>query len=1379
MQNPRNNSLTPHVDRLSRGLGFQAILLLAAALCLCPAVNAQTVYENYTFVTFAGPGPNGAGFSDGIGSSAHFNSPGSIARDANGNLYVADSANNAIRKITPDGQVTTLAGLAGFSGTNDGVGAAARFNNPFGIALDSAGNIYVSDFGNNTIRKILPSGVVTTFAGSPGKGASTNGAANIARFNAPTGIAFDSSNNLYVADSDNNQIRMITPAGVVSLFAGSKAGNSGTNNGTGPSALFDFPTGVAVGPDGNIYVADDRNDAIRKITPNAVVTTLAGLAQSSGNANGTNSTARFSSPVGLVVDAFTNLYVTDTGNDTIRLVTAAGVVTTPLGTAGTSGSLDATGQSALFNVPIGITVDQNTNLFVTEDGNNTIREANAALAVTTFAGVAGGSGSTDANGSFARFNNPSGVAVDASQNAYVTDLGNDTVRKITPAGDVSTFAGTAGNVGTNDAVGAAASFRQPGGLTVDNNGNVFVADTQNNTIREITPLGSFGSVTTLAGTFNNPNGVATDTNGNVFVADTQNDAIRQIAPGGIVTTFSGIIGQQGTNNGPVGTALFDIPTTLAFDPSGNLCVVDANSSAIRKVASDGSVTTFAGTPTSLGSTDGAVAKFHFPWGVAVDAGGNSYVTDTGNNTIRKITPAGVTTTIAGVPGQSGSFDGTGSDARFDQPEGIAVDSQGNVYVADSVNNSIRKGYPALPDMPVVDKIGAAPGVTRHFSISNQTTTSWSWSLIRQPANSTAQLVGTNTANPTFTPDVGAEDIYEVQFQGWDNSGHTTIRRITLYADDTPPTIAITNPVAGTIASNGVFNVAGTTTDNLGVSNVFVQVNGGAWTNATGTTNWAVIENLVPGSNGISTNVIRAYSQDFAGNVSATNEFDLPYILSDQLQVVVKGGGTLRPNLNGVFLRIGQTYSITVKAVVGSTFSNWTSNIGPGTNSTTITFVMQSNLVLTANCIDHARPAVAVTFPKPAKYYSVKSTFVAGTARDNDSVASVFYQLNGGSWTNATGTTNWFAQVNLNPGVNTVLIYAQDPSGNRSVTNRVLLNFLPTAIGGGAYAGLFFDTNNLTATNAGFFSATLAPAGAFTAKLLLGGSTIPFSGQFSNDGFFSNSFVAKGFTTPFTVQLTLDLTGAGTITGTIANSSWSVPLLADQDVFSAAKPPSQELQQFSMIIPGSEDSTNQPGGNSAGTIILNGVGGVTFVGSLADGSPAVQKTFISKDGDWPFYISSSSGQGVTLGWLTFSSGQQGTLGGQVYWERLPQPNAKLYPAGFNFANPITISASYFNWYVHVPTLIVPNGGKVVLQQAGISPALTNYFTLSAKDVVSSTNKLKLAITLSSGAFRGSMFNPADNISIPISGVILTNQNAGFGFFINSNQSGSVFISTNSP
>lgn len=1468
MQNTRNIFFSPHLNERVRSVVFRVatMLSLLGSLLLARPVEAQSVYENYTFVTLAGPaGTAGSGSADGPDAAARFSNPIGIARDAGGNLYVVDQVNNVIRKITPAGFVTTLAGLAGVAGTNDGVGAAARFNSPFGIAIDSNTNLYVAENGNDTIRKISLSGVVTTFAGAPGVSGSANGTLTTARFSFPTCIAVDASNNVYVADTGNNTIRKITPAGQVTTLAGQPgSAGQGSRDGTGAIAQFNQPTGIGVDATGNIYVTDSANDTIRKITSKGAVTTLAGAAGISGTDDGTNDTARFSTPDGITVDSSGNIYVADTFNHTIRFVTPAGVVTTLVGSAGHSGSLDSTNTAALFHFPIAIAIDQSTNLFVVDFGNDAIRQVTASLAVTTLAGQAGGLGSVDATGSAARFNFPAALALDSSNDLYVADFDNETIREITPAGVVTTLAGVATVSGTNDGVGSAARFSSPLGVAVDQNGNVLVADSANDEIREISPQGSVSTLAGISGQigasngtvavaqFDQPFDVAVDTNGNVFVADTHNNAIREITPDGNVTTFAGLASPliSGTNDGVGTNAQFNFPSGLAVDANNNVFVADRDNFTIREITPGASVSTFAGIPGTSGSADGvgSAATFNFPFGVAVDASGNVYVGDTGN-TIRKITPAGTVTTIAGLAGQTGNLDGTGSDARFDAPEGVAVDSQGNVYVADAANQSIRKGYPSLPDMPTVDLIGAHVGVRRNFAIANQTTTSWSWSLIRQPANSSAQLVGTNTANPTFTPDV--EDIYVIQFQGWDNSGHTTIRRMTLYADDTPPGITITNPATGTISSNGVFTVAGTTTDNLGVSNVFVQINGGPWTNATGTTNWAVDAALIKG-----TNTILAYAQDFAGNVSQTNEIRLPFIVSGRLVAFAKGGGKLRPDLNGVLLQIGSTYSITAKPVPGSTFSGWSANLGAGTNSETITFVMQSNLTLTANFIDHQNPTLKITSPRNAVFLSNATFTVAGTAKDNDNVANVSYELNGGVWTNAVGTNNWTAQVNLTPGANTVLAYAQDPSGNRSTTNRAILTYVPSAqmtinktgqgtvspnfsgsllaIGTnfsmtaraaagfifsnwvdtagnllsssptysftmmsnttvgvnfspnlmfnaqGSYAGLFFDTNNLTATNAGFFSAAVTPTGAFTAKMLLGGSTISTSGQFSPEGVFSNSVVAKGFSNPFTIQLQLDLTGGDQMTGTIANSGWSAPLIANQDIFSTTNPPSQSFERFTLVIPGGPDSSIQPGGSSFGSIIIDGTGNVTFSGTLADGSPASQQTFISKDGQWPFYISSSSGQGVMLGWLTFSQGRQGTLDGQVYWQRLPFDGAKLYPGGFNFTNGIETTGSFYDFFIGVPTLVLPtNGGTAILQQGGLSPALTNSFTLSTHDIASGTNNFKTTIAFFTGVFKGSIINPENKISIPFNGVVLTNQNAGFGYFISGGQSGSVFIGTNAP
>jgi secreted PhoX family phosphatase len=295
--------------------------------------------------------------------------------------------------VTPAGVVTTLAGLAGSSGSADGTGSAARFNAPVGVAVDSAGNVYVADDNNSTIRKVTPAGVVTTLAGLAGSFGSADGTGSAARFQFPHGVAVDSADNVYVADGENNTIRKVTPAGVVTTLAG-LAGSSGSADGTGSAARFAFPDGVAVDSATNVYVTDTDNQTIRKVTPAGMVTTLAGNASITnqygsvvgGSADGTGSAARFNGPDGVAVDSAGNLYVADQNNNTIRKVTPVGtnwVVRTLAGVAGPYGSADGTGSAARFSNPFGVAVDGAGNLYVADSSNNTIRKGYPALAITS------------------------------------------------------------------------------------------------------------------------------------------------------------------------------------------------------------------------------------------------------------------------------------------------------------------------------------------------------------------------------------------------------------------------------------------------------------------------------------------------------------------------------------------------------------------------------------------------------------------------------------------------------------------------------------------------------------------------------------------------------------------------------------------------------------------------------------------------------------------------------------------------------------------------------------------------------------------------------------------------------------------------------------
>jgi sugar lactone lactonase YvrE len=341
------------------------LVVLAAASCDSPGSSQAGVDGGGAgdgTTSDSGPSPFGlelfagaigvAGTQDGTGADARFgNNPAGVAVDSAGNVYVADVDNFTIRKITPNGVVTTLAGTAGMFGSADGTGAAARFSFTQGVAVDSAGNVYVADGFNATIRKVTPTGVVTTLAGTAGMPGSADGTGAVARFYSPSGVAVDSAGNVYVADEST--IRKVTPAGVVTTLAGS-ANASGSADGTGADARFNIPDSLALDSAGNVYVVDEFNFTIRKVTPTGGVTTLAGTAGMFGSADGTGGSARFDFPHGVAVDSAGNVYVADTHNSTVRKITPAGATTTIVGTPGMSGIL--LGATPRLDFPLGLAI---------------------------------------------------------------------------------------------------------------------------------------------------------------------------------------------------------------------------------------------------------------------------------------------------------------------------------------------------------------------------------------------------------------------------------------------------------------------------------------------------------------------------------------------------------------------------------------------------------------------------------------------------------------------------------------------------------------------------------------------------------------------------------------------------------------------------------------------------------------------------------------------------------------------------------------------------------------------------------------------------------------------------------------------------------------
>lgn len=312
-----------------------------------------------------------------------FTSPFGAATDTSGNLYVSDAMDHAVWKVDSAGQKTLVAGSPGIPGSADGVGSAARFRYPGGLAFDPAGNLLVADTGNDTLRRIAPDGTVTTLAGAAGVPGSTDAVGSAARFNAPIGLAVDASGIAYIGDSGNHTLRRMAVDGTVTTYAG-LAGKPGFLNGTASTAQFNQPNGVALAPDGTLYVADYGNSCIRAVSPAGGVTTLAGQPGTHGAADGSSTQATFYWPVGLAVDASGNVWVADTYNHTLRKIVTGGTVSTVAGNGGTPGNLDGTGSAARFNQPCGVTVTASGDLVVTDTGNHFLRRVTAAGVVTTF-----------------------------------------------------------------------------------------------------------------------------------------------------------------------------------------------------------------------------------------------------------------------------------------------------------------------------------------------------------------------------------------------------------------------------------------------------------------------------------------------------------------------------------------------------------------------------------------------------------------------------------------------------------------------------------------------------------------------------------------------------------------------------------------------------------------------------------------------------------------------------------------------------------------------------------------------------------------------------------------------------------------------------------
>ncbi len=732
----------------------------------------------------------GAELGDGgAATDANLNAPSGVFVDNSGVIYIADRLNYRVRKVDASGVITTVAGSGVPSFSGDGGSATdARVNEPQGIFMDGPGNLYISSRISHRVRKVDASGMISSIAGKGRGYAGDGGAATDANLDSPSGLFVDGSGEIYISDTGNNCVRKVDASGDITTVVGS--GPVGFYDGgffgegiLATDASLNAPIGVFVGELGDIYVADTKNHRARRVNPSGVITTVAGNGEDGFFSDGVSATETSLNDLRSVfVDGSGNLYIADTDNHRVRRVDPSGVITTVAGNGNGGFSGDRKpATTARLNAPTGVFVDGSGNLYIVDAGNHRIRKVDARSGViTTVAGSGIGSFSGDGGpATSAWLNVPTGVFVDGSGNLHIADAGNSRIRKVDASGIITTVAGS-GTLGFSGDGGLAteAGLFSPSGIFVDALGSLFIADAGNSRIRKVD---ASGIITTVAGSgtpgfsgdggaateanLGSPTGVFVDGEGYLYIVDTANSRIRRV-PGiaaptrletgapveavppaeeaswpvngarnidpsiiqsdGMVILFNKVIDTTRVEitvqaNGDTlawqpawsedGTKLTLKPgegDALSFDTEYSVTLSEVADDAGRTAdemvlvfntkgteAAEGNIASVAGNGEPGFAGDGGPAtemQLSSPSDVAVDSMGNLYVADTGNNRIRKVdAESGVVSTVAGSGERGFSGDGgSATDANLDGPSGVFVDSKGNVYIADEGNNRIRK-----------------------------------------------------------------------------------------------------------------------------------------------------------------------------------------------------------------------------------------------------------------------------------------------------------------------------------------------------------------------------------------------------------------------------------------------------------------------------------------------------------------------------------------------------------------------------------------------------------------------------------------------------------------------------------------------------------------
>jgi sugar lactone lactonase YvrE len=661
--------------------GLLPCLMLAAATWANAATKVITVAGGY-----AGNGKPA--------TAAGIDQLSSVAMDAKGNLYVTDSGNCQIRKINSKGVIVKFAGtkVCGFSG-DGGPAASAMINSPSTIVFDGAGNLLFGDEGNSRIRKITPTGIISTIAGNGTVGYSGDGGpATDASLYGPTSLFVDSANNIYITDAFNYVVRKIDAAGVIHTVAGNNQPGFAGDGGPATSAQISYSSGIVADAQGNFYIADANNHRVRKVDASGSITTYAGNGQFGNGGDGGPATgASLGGVRGLLIRGG-KLYIT-TSSNVWAVSLATQKITIIAGDAGGFIGFNGDGKPALattFQFPWGMSFDSAGRLLIADEGNARVRRIGGGKIVRTIAGGHTGDGgpARESNLNAGFFGGH--ITFDPSGNLYLADSGNFRVRKISTAGVITTIAGN-GIAGYSGDGGPAteAMLGGPSGVAADGAGNVYIAD-NNSVIRKVDSNGIITTFATMGA-----NGMAVDGAGNLYVAGFFNNVVWKFTPQGAGSIVAGVQSGFGYNGDgiPATEAWLGFPTGVAVDNAGNLYIADWLNNRIRRVDTSGIISTVAGNGNSGFSGDGGPATSAMIWSaldVAVDAKGNFYIADSSNFRIRMVDASGTIHTLAGS-GDAG-YNGNALPATATNMFAVAVgvSPTGVVYLMDTASYRLRK-----------------------------------------------------------------------------------------------------------------------------------------------------------------------------------------------------------------------------------------------------------------------------------------------------------------------------------------------------------------------------------------------------------------------------------------------------------------------------------------------------------------------------------------------------------------------------------------------------------------------------------------------------------------------------------------------------------------